>query len=109
VRERSAKLHRQENGASIAGATSATYTMTATTEADSGSTFLVVVDGRTGILYTPGNATELADNLQALLNDPKRAAELGRNARKRCESEYTLEIQYQRYLAAVKKRLPETA
>ena len=67
-----------------------------------------VVDGRTGILYTPGNATELADNLQALLNDPKRALELGRNARKRCESEYTLEIQYQRYLAAVKKRLLET-
>jgi glycosyltransferase involved in cell wall biosynthesis len=65
-----------------------------------------IVDGQTGLLCTPGNVKELADNLEALLNDPSRANELGRNGRKRCENEFTLEIQYQRYLAALRKRLP---
>jgi glycosyltransferase involved in cell wall biosynthesis len=67
-----------------------------------------IVDGTTGILYTPGNAEELADNLQALLDNPNRAEELGRNGRRRCEAEFTLEIQFQRYLAALKKRLPSS-
>lgn len=67
-----------------------------------------IVDGTTGILYTPGNAKLLADNLQALLDNPNRAQELGRNGRKRCEAEFTLEIQFRRYLAALKKRLPNS-
>jgi glycosyltransferase involved in cell wall biosynthesis len=67
-----------------------------------------IVDGTTGILCTPGHVKELADNLQALLNDPSRARELGRNGRKRCEAEFTREIQFQRYLSALKKRLPKS-
>src|SRR6266568_2852209 len=38
----------QKNGANIAGATSASYTMPATTTADSGSTFVVVVSNSAG-------------------------------------------------------------
>lgn len=67
-----------------------------------------IADGKTGMLCTPGSAKELADALQALLDDPKRAEELGRNGRKRCEAEFTLEIQFQKYLSALKKRLPNS-
>jgi glycosyltransferase involved in cell wall biosynthesis len=67
-----------------------------------------IVDGTTGILCTPGNVKELADSLQALLDSPPRAEQLGRDGRKRCESEFTLEIQFQRYLAVLKKRLGNT-
>jgi len=64
-----------------------------------------VADGVTGILFTPGSARELADALERLLDNPAIAAEFGLNGRRRCETEFTLEIQYRRYLASLKKRL----
>jgi glycosyltransferase involved in cell wall biosynthesis len=64
-----------------------------------------ISDGTTGILFTPGNATELADVLERLLDEPGRAAELGSNARRRCEGEFTREIQFARYLATLERRL----
>src|SRR5262249_15939995 len=50
----------QKNGANIAGATSASYTTPATTTADSGSTFLVVVSNSAGIAMS--NAATLTVN-----------------------------------------------
>src|SRR5439155_1031486 len=50
----------QKNGANIAGATSASYTTPATTTADSGSTFRVVVTNSAG--STTSNAATLTVN-----------------------------------------------
>jgi glycosyltransferase involved in cell wall biosynthesis len=46
-----------------------------------GGTPEAVIDGGTGILVPPGNAAALADAIIELLNNPQRAAHLGRAAR----------------------------
>lgn len=42
-----------------------------------------------GILVSPGDTTELARKVDQLLSDPKRAKELGRDARVKCVQEYS--------------------
>jgi glycosyltransferase involved in cell wall biosynthesis len=64
-----------------------------------------VVDGKTGFLFEPGDSTMLADLLEKLLENPQLAKELGQQGRKRCETEFSLEIQRQRFLKVLKKRL----
>ncbi len=58
----------------------------------------------TGLLFKPGDAGELADCLEALLDDPQRAAQMGREGRVRCEAEFGLESQYSKYLGVLRKR-----
>jgi hypothetical protein len=41
------------------------------------------------MLFAPGNATELADCVETLLNNPRLALEYGRRGRERCEKELT--------------------
>jgi sugar transferase (PEP-CTERM/EpsH1 system associated) len=48
----------------------------------------VVVDGETGVLVPSGQPEELARALQAVLQDPRRAAQFGLAARKRVESHF---------------------
>lgn len=43
----------------------------------------IVVEGETGLLFTPGSADDLARALRTLLDDPARAREMGRAARRR--------------------------
>lgn len=50
-----------------------------------------VVDGVTGLLAPPGNEAALAVCVTALLNDPLRAAALGRAGRERVVKHYSLE------------------
>lgn len=64
-----------------------------------------VLDGKTGLLYTPGVAVELADCVEYLLENPEKASELGRNGRLRCEGELNINTQYDRFLSVLKKRL----
>jgi glycosyltransferase involved in cell wall biosynthesis len=66
-----------------------------------------VIDGKTGILFTPGDPNALTDALERLLDYPERAAELGRNGRDRCAAEFTLDRQFGRYLAVLQRRLDE--
>ena len=40
-----------------------------------------VMDGRTGVLFPPGDAEELAAAVRRLLDDPERFREMGREAR----------------------------
>src|SRR5581483_5398797 len=51
----------------------------------------VVVDGETGVLVEPGDAPALAAALRALLDDPDRAARLGRAGRARVEARFSWE------------------
>jgi glycogen synthase len=47
-----------------------------------------VVDGKTGVLVEPGNAAAIAEAVNGLLGDRKRAAELGTNGRRRVEERF---------------------
>jgi glycosyltransferase involved in cell wall biosynthesis len=64
-----------------------------------------VWDGQTGLLFEPGNAQALADCLETLLDRPEVAGEYGRRGRERCERDLNLEVQRQRFLGVVRKRL----
>jgi glycosyltransferase involved in cell wall biosynthesis len=64
-----------------------------------------VLDGETGLLFEPGDARQLADRLEMLLDHPDRAAELGRRGRVRCEQELNLDVQRNLLLAALRRRL----
>jgi glycosyltransferase involved in cell wall biosynthesis len=46
-----------------------------------------VLDGQTGILVEPSNASMLADSLELLLDQPDLAAEYGRRGKQRCDRE----------------------
>ena len=41
------------------------------------------VDSTSGLLYQPGDIEELTNAIESLIEDPRRAAEMGKNARKR--------------------------
>ncbi len=51
----------------------------------------IVVDGKTGLLVSPGATEELARAMIALAADPARARAMGSAGRRRLESAYTLE------------------
>jgi glycosyltransferase involved in cell wall biosynthesis len=52
----------------------------------------LVVDGETGIVLPPGNASALATAILRLLQNPDEAARLGQNAKRRYEAGYTPQI-----------------
>jgi glycosyltransferase involved in cell wall biosynthesis len=64
-----------------------------------------VLDGRTGLLFAPGDAAALAQRLEQLLDDPALAQRLGRAGRLRAEQELSLEAQARAFKAVVLKRL----
>jgi glycosyltransferase involved in cell wall biosynthesis len=64
-----------------------------------------VLNGQTGLLFEPGNAQALADCLETLLDRPEVAAEYGRRGRERCERELNRDVQRERFLAVVRRRL----
>lgn len=49
----------------------------------------IVTDGETGLLFPGGDAAALADALESLLSDPRRAEALGRAGRTRAETHFT--------------------
>ena len=55
----------------------------------------IVDDGVNGLLFEPGNAEELAERMRYLLDNPRKAMEMGKNARAKMESEYSPELHYQ--------------
>lgn len=55
-----------------------------------GATDVIVDDGRTAILVSPGDVDALADGFERLLDDPYTAGRLGRAARAEVEARYSL-------------------
>lgn len=62
----------------------------------------VIEDGVTGLLIPPGDATHLAKAI-VQLNDPVLRRQLGDNARRLQETQYSLEAMTDRYLVAYRK------
>ena len=60
----------------------------------------VVVDGETGVLVPPRDATALAAAIVRLLRDPERQARLGAAARQRVRASFSVERMVQRILDA---------
>ena len=62
-----------------------------------------VLEHKTGLLFEPGNAKQLADCLETLLDRPNLASQYGQHGRARCETGFSLEAQRKRFKAAILK------
>ena len=65
----------------------------------------LVRDGETGVSFEPGNADDLREKIQTLLNDRERIVEMGKNARKFVETEFNQEKHYGGLMAIYKKAM----
>jgi glycosyltransferase involved in cell wall biosynthesis len=63
-----------------------------------GSLAALIEDGKTGLLFAPGDSVDLAAKLRALINDKPNALALGHAARARVEGQATAAIHGQRLL-----------
>lgn len=54
-----------------------------------GSLAEIIIDNNTGMLFEPKNYKELAEKFNAFVKNPALSAELGKNARDKCEREYS--------------------
>ncbi len=70
-----------------------------------GGTPEIIVDGTTGLLFSPGDATELSHQINLVLGDKELARSLGLQARARVEREFSrerhVELMFQLYRQAV--------
>jgi len=60
----------------------------------------LVDHGSTGLLFEPGNAEDLAEKINILLQDRNLTVEMGKSARKKVEKNYNEEIHYRRLINA---------
>jgi glycosyltransferase involved in cell wall biosynthesis len=70
------------------------------TVAEAGAFPEVVEDGRTGLLFTPGDAADLVRNLERLVLDSSLRRRLGAAGRERMASTFTIDTMAQRFLEA---------
>lgn len=61
---------------------------------DIGAVAEIVDDGRTGLRFRPGDAKHLAAQVDLILSDPKKYAQMRREARAEFEAKYTAERNY---------------
>jgi mannosyltransferase len=65
----------------------------------------VVTDGETGVLVPPGDVRALIAALEPLMQDPERAAEMGRRARARVTAEFGIDAEVARIAALYRQVL----
>jgi glycosyltransferase involved in cell wall biosynthesis len=69
----------------------------------------IVEDGRTGLLFTPGDPDDLADKVRWAIDHPDAMERMGKNARELYEAKYTAEMNYHMLMniyARVREVLP---
>ncbi len=69
----------------------------------------IVEDGRTGLLFEPGNAEELARKVRYLWERPELCRRMGRAGREKALREYSPESYYERLMACYEKAIDITA
>ncbi|MGZ4959257.1 MAG: glycosyltransferase [Methylomonas sp.] len=67
-----------------------------------GSMADIIKDGENGLLFTPGDAEDLASKAKWLLQNPQQAKKLGENARRTFLAKYTAEQNYAQLMAIYK-------
>jgi len=65
----------------------------------------IVEDGKTGLLFTPGDAEDLASKVEWAWNHPAEMAEMGKAARREYEEKYTAERNYQMLMEIYQKAI----
>jgi len=65
----------------------------------------IVEDGKTGLLFTPGDAEDLAEKVEWAWNHPAEMAEMGKAARREYEEKYTAERNYQMLMEIYQKAI----
>jgi glycosyltransferase involved in cell wall biosynthesis len=65
----------------------------------------IVEDGKTGLLFTPGDAEDLAAKVEWAWNHPVEMAEMGKSARREYEEKYTAERNYQMLMEIYQKAI----
>ncbi|MBC7251929.1 MAG: glycosyltransferase family 4 protein [Anaerolineae bacterium] len=65
----------------------------------------IVEDGRTGLLFKPGDPEDLAEKVKWAWRHPKEMAEMGREARREYETKYTAERNYEMLMQIYQRAL----
>jgi len=68
----------------------------------------IVEDGRTGLLFRPGDPEDLAAKVEWAWSHPKELREMGSEARKEYERKYTAEQNYRRLMEIYQKAIGRT-
>ena len=63
-----------------------------------GSLAEIVEDGKTGLLFETKNPRHIADCIRKLYEEPEYCSELGRNARKKCETDFSPEAHWDKFM-----------
>ena len=63
----------------------------------------LIDDGKTGLLFEAGNASDLAEKIKIMLSDPKLPQQMGQTARKKVEEEFGPEKHYNEITSVYKK------
>lgn len=63
-----------------------------------GSLACIVEDGKTGLLFEPSDADDLAAKIEWASQNPREMAEMGRRARQRFENEFSADVNYQKLM-----------
>lgn len=64
-----------------------------------------VEDGVTGLLFEPGNPSELADKIRLLWGNPELCKRMGEAGRQKANREYNEEVYYQALMATYDKAI----
>ena len=67
----------------------------------------IIQDGRSGLLFEPGNPQQLADRIQFLADHPEKSVEMGQNARRQVESTNHPEYHYGQLISYYEQVLRE--
>lgn len=68
----------------------------------------LIYDDENGLLFEPGNAVDLANKIEFILNNEKKAEQLGKELQKKIKSEHTIEIMFNKVDKVYKELLLES-
>ena len=69
----------------------------------------IIDDGRTGLLFSPGASTDLADKIEWAWSHPAELTEMGRQARRDYEDLYSAEKNYSLLMGIYRRAIEENA
>lgn len=81
---------------------------TALVAARAGAAEALVQDGETGVLVRPGDVDALVAALEPLMRDPQRAIEMGRRARERAITRYSIDVEAKKIVEVYRQVLAKS-